>query len=234
MSWTSTWEKWFYKTVEGNQHWHLHTSPNVISHSHIKHYGSWLQVNAGPVMNSGVNSSILSILLSWVSFIEHKLFAMISAKPWVKYEFSSLYPSKTTEELSLPLCMRAGGEWPIRGQGRLLPVQVSPMWGAPVCAVSRTPLTTIISWIKAGPNASAMDFRLVLMLVFTCWSVLHGHERHIYTKLVDLVSPGEKFLCEDALVWVIEGLENRVQCSGVSCGKVRYVGEFWRGRGPGL
>lgn len=76
---------------------------------------------------------------------------------------------------------------------------------------------------------------MVLMLAFTCWSLLRearGDKTHIYRKVVDLVAPGEKFLTEDALRSVFEGLEKRVQCSGVSCGKVRYVEEFWRGRGP--
>lgn len=73
------------------------------------------------------------------------------------------------------------------------------------------------------------------MLAVTCWSLLRearGDKKDIYGKVVDLVAPGEKFLTEDALRSVFEGLENRVQCSGVSCEKVRYVCDFWRGRGP--
>uniref|UniRef100_A0A673KP46 Zinc transporter ZIP4 n=1 Tax=Sinocyclocheilus rhinocerous TaxID=307959 RepID=A0A673KP46_9TELE len=50
-----------------------------------------------------------------------------------------------------------------------------------------------------------------------------GGKKDIYAKIVDLVSPGEEFLTEDALLSVFELLENRVQCSGVSCGKCMSV-----------
>ncbi|XP_056597362.1 zinc transporter ZIP4 [Triplophysa dalaica] len=71
-----------------------------------------------------------------------------------------------------------------------------------------------------------MEIRVVLMLAVTCWSLLRearGDKKDIYRKVVDLVAPGEKFLTEDALRSVFEGLEKRVQCSGVSCEKCLSV-----------
>ncbi|KAI7799248.1 solute carrier family 39 member 4-3 [Triplophysa rosa] len=50
-----------------------------------------------------------------------------------------------------------------------------------------------------------------------------GDKKDIYRKVVDLVAPGEKFLTEDALRSVFEGLEKRVQCPGVSCEKCLSV-----------
>ncbi len=73
-----------------------------------------------------------------------------------------------------------------------------------------------------------METRGVLFLCVTCLSLFtgtRGGKKDIYAKIVDLVSPGEEFLTEDALLSVFEQLENRVQCSGVSCGKVRRI---WR------
>ncbi|XP_057210667.1 zinc transporter ZIP4 [Triplophysa rosa] len=71
-----------------------------------------------------------------------------------------------------------------------------------------------------------MEIRVVLMLAVTCWSLLRearGDKKDIYRKVVDLVAPGEKFLTEDALRSVFEGLEKRVQCPGVSCEKCLSV-----------
>lgn len=66
----------------------------------------------------------------------------------------------------------------------------------------------------------------VLVLCFACLGAFAGaraDKMDIYARVVDLVAPGEEFLTEDALVSVFERLENRVQCSGVSCGKVGYI-----------
>ncbi len=71
-----------------------------------------------------------------------------------------------------------------------------------------------------------MEARSVLVLCFACLGVFtgaRGDKMDIYAKVVDLVAPGEEFLTEDALLSVFERLENRVQCSGVSCGKVGYI-----------
>lgn len=71
-----------------------------------------------------------------------------------------------------------------------------------------------------------METRGVLVLCFACLGVFAGaraDKKDIYARVVDLMSPGEEFLTEDALVSVFERLENRVQCSGVSCGKVGYI-----------
>lgn len=71
-----------------------------------------------------------------------------------------------------------------------------------------------------------METRGVLVLCFACLGVFAGaraDKKDIYARVVDLMSPGEEFLTEDALVLVFERLENRVQCSGVSCGKVEYI-----------
>ncbi len=73
-----------------------------------------------------------------------------------------------------------------------------------------------------------METRGILFLCVTSLSLLtgtRGSKKDIYAKIVDLVSPGEEFLAEDALLSVFELLEKRVQCSGVSCGKVRRI---WR------
>nr|BAP46889.1 solute carrier family 39 member 4-2 [Cyprinus carpio] len=62
---------------------------------------------------------------------------------------------------------------------------------------------------------------------FDTWANLftgaRGGKKDIYAKIVDLVSPGEEFLTDDALRSVFELLEKRVQCSGVSCGKCLSV-----------
>uniref|UniRef100_A0A672KJQ6 Zinc transporter ZIP4 n=1 Tax=Sinocyclocheilus grahami TaxID=75366 RepID=A0A672KJQ6_SINGR len=66
----------------------------------------------------------------------------------------------------------------------------------------------------------------VLFLCVTCLSLFtgaRGGKNDIYARIVDLVSPGEEFLTEDALLSVFERLQNRVQCSGVSCGKCLSV-----------
>lgn len=71
-----------------------------------------------------------------------------------------------------------------------------------------------------------MEARSVLVLCFACLGVFTGalgDKKDIYAKIVDLVAPGEEFLTEDALLSVFERLENRVQCSGVSCGKCLSV-----------
>ncbi|XP_016133467.1 zinc transporter ZIP4-like [Sinocyclocheilus grahami] len=71
-----------------------------------------------------------------------------------------------------------------------------------------------------------METRGVVFLCVTCLSLFtgaRGGKKDIYAKIVDLVSPGEEFLTEDALLSVFELLENRVQCSGVSCGKCLSV-----------
>ncbi|KAF4098947.1 hypothetical protein G5714_020977 [Onychostoma macrolepis] len=71
-----------------------------------------------------------------------------------------------------------------------------------------------------------MEARSVLVLCFACLSVFtgaRGDKKDIYAKIVDLVAPGKEFLTEDALLSVFERLENRVQCSGVSCGKCLSV-----------
>uniref|UniRef100_A0A671Q8P7 Zinc transporter ZIP4 n=1 Tax=Sinocyclocheilus anshuiensis TaxID=1608454 RepID=A0A671Q8P7_9TELE len=67
-----------------------------------------------------------------------------------------------------------------------------------------------------------MEARGVLVLCFVCLCAFigaRGDKKDIYARVVDLVAPGEEFLTEDALLSVLERLENRVQCSGVSCGK---------------
>uniref|UniRef100_A0A672T3Y0 Zinc transporter ZIP4/12 EF-hand domain-containing protein n=1 Tax=Sinocyclocheilus grahami TaxID=75366 RepID=A0A672T3Y0_SINGR len=67
-----------------------------------------------------------------------------------------------------------------------------------------------------------MEARGVLVLCFVCQCAFigaRGDKKDIYARVVDLVAPGEEFLTEDALLSVFERLENRVQCSGVSCGK---------------
>ncbi|XP_026145396.1 zinc transporter ZIP4-like [Carassius auratus] len=74
-----------------------------------------------------------------------------------------------------------------------------------------------------------MEARGVLVLCFICLCAFvgaRGDKKEIYAKVVDLVAPGEEFLTEDALVSVFERLENRVQCSGVSCGKCLSVGHL--------
>ncbi|KAK2887574.1 hypothetical protein Q8A67_015802 [Cirrhinus molitorella] len=71
-----------------------------------------------------------------------------------------------------------------------------------------------------------METRGVLFLCVTCLSLFtsaHCGKNDIYTKVVDLVSPGKEFLTEDALLSLFERLENRVKCSGVSCGKCLSV-----------
>uniref|UniRef100_A0A671PA40 Zinc transporter ZIP4 n=1 Tax=Sinocyclocheilus anshuiensis TaxID=1608454 RepID=A0A671PA40_9TELE len=68
--------------------------------------------------------------------------------------------------------------------------------------------------------------RGVVFLCVTCFSLFtgaRGGKKDIYAKIVDLVSPGEEFHTEDALLSAFELLENRVQCSGVSCGKCMSV-----------
>uniref|UniRef100_A0A9J7YNY0 Zinc transporter ZIP4/12 EF-hand domain-containing protein n=1 Tax=Cyprinus carpio carpio TaxID=630221 RepID=A0A9J7YNY0_CYPCA len=67
-----------------------------------------------------------------------------------------------------------------------------------------------------------METRGVLVLCVACLGVFtcaRGDKKDIYAKVVDLVAPGEEYLTEDALLSLFERLENRVQCSGVSCGK---------------
>ncbi|XP_016348108.1 zinc transporter ZIP4 [Sinocyclocheilus anshuiensis] len=71
-----------------------------------------------------------------------------------------------------------------------------------------------------------METRGVVFLCVTCFSLFtgaRGGKKDIYAKIVDLVSPGEEFHTEDALLSAFELLENRVQCSGVSCGKCMSV-----------
>lgn len=71
-----------------------------------------------------------------------------------------------------------------------------------------------------------METRGVLVLCFICLCAFigaRGDKKDIYARVVDLVAPGEEFLTEDALLSVFERLENRVQCSGVSCGKCLSV-----------
>ncbi|XP_016096348.1 zinc transporter ZIP4-like [Sinocyclocheilus grahami] len=71
-----------------------------------------------------------------------------------------------------------------------------------------------------------MEARGVLVLCFVCQCAFigaRGDKKDIYARVVDLVAPGEEFLTEDALLSVFERLENRVQCSGVSCGKCLSV-----------
>uniref|UniRef100_A0A671Q5Q5 Zinc transporter ZIP4 n=1 Tax=Sinocyclocheilus anshuiensis TaxID=1608454 RepID=A0A671Q5Q5_9TELE len=71
-----------------------------------------------------------------------------------------------------------------------------------------------------------MEARGVLVLCFVCLCAFigaRGDKKDIYARVVDLVAPGEEFLTEDALLSVLERLENRVQCSGVSCGKCLSV-----------
>ncbi|XP_073677591.1 zinc transporter ZIP4-like [Garra rufa] len=67
-----------------------------------------------------------------------------------------------------------------------------------------------------------METRKVLFLCVTCLSLFtcaHCDIKDIYAKVVDLLSPGKEFLTEDTLPSLFERLENRVKCSGVSCGK---------------
>ncbi|RXN15429.1 zinc transporter ZIP4-like protein [Labeo rohita] len=77
-----------------------------------------------------------------------------------------------------------------------------------------------------------METRGVLFLCVTCLSLFtgaHCGKKDIYAKVVDLVSPGKEFLTENALLSLFERLENRVQCSGVSCGKclsVAHLGQL--------
>uniref|UniRef100_A0A8C1Z521 Zinc transporter ZIP4 n=1 Tax=Cyprinus carpio TaxID=7962 RepID=A0A8C1Z521_CYPCA len=71
-----------------------------------------------------------------------------------------------------------------------------------------------------------METRGVLVLCVACLGVFtcaRGDKKDIYAKVVDLVAPGEEYLTEDALLSLFERLENRVQCSGVSCGKCLSV-----------
>ncbi|XP_043089074.1 zinc transporter ZIP4 [Puntigrus tetrazona] len=71
-----------------------------------------------------------------------------------------------------------------------------------------------------------MEARGVLVVCFICLCAFigaRGDKKDVFAKVVDLVAPGEEFLTEDALLSVFEGLENRVQCSGVSCGKCLSV-----------
>ncbi|XP_051519413.1 zinc transporter ZIP4-like [Myxocyprinus asiaticus] len=71
-----------------------------------------------------------------------------------------------------------------------------------------------------------METRGVLALCFTCFSLFsggHGDKQDIYAKVVDLMSPGQEFLTDDAVRLVFERLEKRVLCSGVSCGKCLSV-----------
>ncbi|XP_051992482.1 zinc transporter ZIP4-like isoform X2 [Xyrauchen texanus] len=63
----------------------------------------------------------------------------------------------------------------------------------------------------------------VLALCFSLFSGAHGDKQDIYAKVVDLMSPGQEFLTEDAVRSVLGRLEERVQCSGVSCGKCLSV-----------
>ncbi|XP_050992314.1 zinc transporter ZIP4 isoform X1 [Labeo rohita] len=78
----------------------------------------------------------------------------------------------------------------------------------------------------------SMETRGVLFLCVTCLSLFtgaHCGKKDIYAKVVDLVSPGKEFLTENALLSLFERLENRVQCSGVSCGKclsVAHLGQL--------
>ncbi|KAL1255002.1 hypothetical protein QQF64_013063 [Cirrhinus molitorella] len=74
-----------------------------------------------------------------------------------------------------------------------------------------------------------METRGVLVLCFACLGVFTGalgDKKDIYTKVVDLLAPGEDYLTEDAVLSLFERLENRVQCSGVSCGKCLSVDQL--------
>ncbi|XP_050992997.1 zinc transporter ZIP4 [Labeo rohita] len=71
-----------------------------------------------------------------------------------------------------------------------------------------------------------METRGVLLLCFACLGVFtgaSGDKSDIYRKVVDLLAPGEEYLTEDALLSLFKRLENRVQCSGVSCEKCLSV-----------
>ncbi|XP_051729360.1 zinc transporter ZIP4-like [Ctenopharyngodon idella] len=71
-----------------------------------------------------------------------------------------------------------------------------------------------------------METRGLLFLCVICLSLCtaaRGGKKDIFARVVDLVSPGEEFLTEDALLSVFERLEDRVNCSGVSCGKCLSV-----------
>ncbi|TRY82272.1 hypothetical protein DNTS_009374 [Danionella cerebrum] len=68
-----------------------------------------------------------------------------------------------------------------------------------------------------------MEIKGALVLSFACLCALAGAREQrleLLRRLGDLLAPGERVLSGDALGTVIERLENRVQCSGVSCGKV--------------
>ncbi|XP_067281940.1 zinc transporter ZIP4-like isoform X1 [Pseudorasbora parva] len=71
-----------------------------------------------------------------------------------------------------------------------------------------------------------MEARSVLFLCVACLSLgtgARGGKEDIFARVLDLLSPGEEFLTEDALLSVFERLEDRVHCSGVSCGKCLSV-----------
>ncbi|CAM4639365.1 unnamed protein product [Leuciscus chuanchicus] len=71
-----------------------------------------------------------------------------------------------------------------------------------------------------------METSGVLFLAVSCLSLCsgaRGGKHDVFARVVDLVSPGEEFLTEEALLSVFERLESRLHCSGVSCGKCLSV-----------
>lgn len=126
-----------------------------------------------------------------------------------------------------PFCAGEGksfSSWPISvqcgGQQELLPEQVHDhSWGT-LMLVRVWGLKTVVH------NTQIMETRGLLFLCVICLSLCtaaRGGKKDIFARVVDLVSPGEEFLTEDALLSVFERLEDRVNCSGVSCGKVRGI-----------
>jgi len=91
-------------------------------------------------------------------------------------------------------------------------------------------LRTVVHHYKFRENTQIMETSGVVFVCVTCLSLCtgaRGGKYDIFARVVDLVSPGEEFLTEDALLSVLERLERRVHCSGVSCGKVRRVSGVW-------
>lgn len=66
-----------------------------------------------------------------------------------------------------------------------------------------------------------------LYVILVCFSLTFLNyakcsKEDIFAKVVALVSPGEMHLTEEGVRSVVTKLEERVQCSDVSCGKVFY------------
>lgn len=60
-------------------------------------------------------------------------------------------------------------------------------------------------------------------LLLVCLSLLgvsRAAPEDVYMKVVRLLSPGDEYLSDTALHSFFNLLEKRVQCAGVSCGKV--------------